>query len=84
MPPKPSWRAAAVLPQHSNNAAASARLADELRADILNGVLQLHLFGNRHAVVHDPRRAVLALQDHIAPLHTPLVSSAPAQVSMMT
>ena len=45
-----------------------ACLTDELRANVLNGVLQLHLLGDRHAVVHDPRRPVLALQHHVATL----------------
>ncbi len=45
-----------------------AHLAHELGADVLDRVLQLHLFGDGHAVVDDLGRPVLSLQHHVTAL----------------
>jgi hypothetical protein len=43
-------------------------LLDELGADLLEGVLELDLLGDRDAVVRDRRRAPLLLEDDVATL----------------
>src|SRR5207245_5812043 len=43
-------------------------LAQELRAGVLHGVLELDLAHDRHAVVGDGRRAELLLEDDVAAL----------------
>ena len=43
-------------------------LLEELRAHVLEGILELDLLGDRHPVVGDRRRAVLLVEDDVATL----------------
>ena len=46
----------------------SRNLADELRAHVLERILQLHVLGDGHAVVGDERSAVLLAEHNVAAL----------------
>ncbi len=45
-------------------------LAQELRADVLQGVFELDLFGDRDAIVDHERQPEFALEDHVPSLRS--------------